>query len=217
MELPGLIEIDDVDAGIRVLEAAQIPHVATQTDVVVEIAHHTCAQVPARHVVRRVDVVEPVNLRPNEAEPTRHERSYSGPTRATHWHADNDVAHEIDHAVVAENAFRSEEAGTEAEVELTTDNALAHPAGIHTEAGAAVIEVAESCPGIRSHPRADVPFRVSERGRKRHRERRCQNERFQYTSHDCCSSCMAEAFGLTPALRLGEPVQAMCPAKNRVR
>ena len=66
MELTGLIEIDDVDAGIRVLEAAQILHVATQADVVVEVPHHTGAEIPAEHVVRRADVGQRTGQRQSE-------------------------------------------------------------------------------------------------------------------------------------------------------
>src|SRR5206468_4061436 len=97
------------------------------------------------HVVRRADVAEhagqraAIDLRPNESEASGQERPDTGAARSAERHADNDVAHEIDHAVAAEVVRRPEEAGTEAERELTADNAFPHSARVHTETDTAVV------------------------------------------------------------------------------
>src|SRR5262245_44055848 len=105
MELAG--RVDDVDARVGVLEAPQILDVAAHAEVIIEVAHHACAQVPAEHVVRRGNVegageASAVNLRADQTEAAGHEGPDTGAARAADWHADDYIAHQVDDAVVAE-------------------------------------------------------------------------------------------------------------------
>src|SRR5581483_10208761 len=155
MQLVVAREIDDLIPRVQVLEAADVLHVAAQPEVIVEVAHHAGPRIPAPLVVRGGDVREraAIDLRPQPARAGRHERTNARAVRPADRNADDEVGHEVDDGVVAEVAVGAEEARAVAEVELSADDARAHPANVDADAGSTVVEVAA---GLHVSPRAYV-------------------------------------------------------------
>src|SRR5579864_6442183 len=178
------VEIDQRVACGEVLEAAEIPDVSAQTDVLVQIAHDAATGIPTQLIVRGGDAREgpAVDLRAQQADAPRHERLHGGHVPPTDRHANDDVAHEIDDGVVAEVVLRAEEAWAVPEIELTAENAVAHGTGVHAKGGAAVGDITSP---IVAHPGCHVAFRVrrGRHGRQSERDGRCEDQSFECTVH----------------------------------
>src|SRR5262245_885177 len=183
VQLAGAVQIDGGDAGVGVLEAAQVLEVAAQADMIIEEAHHARARIPAEHVVRGRNVGKrsAVDLRAQQPDTARDEGSHAAAVSAADRDADHHVAHQVDHAVVAKVGFGAEEARSPAEVHFATDDALPHRAGVDAEASAAVDEAASA---IRGYPWADEAIRPGHcRGRNSGNRRR-HDQCLDYTPHD---------------------------------
>src|SRR5919108_921527 len=127
------VEVHDHLTAI-VFPALEILEVAAEPDVIVEEAHHARTQIPAEHIVVRLHVGKcaAVNLRAEKADTSGPEGTDAAAVRPTDRNADDDVAHQVDDAVIAELRLGPEEARVPAEVELAAKSAGAHPARIHT-------------------------------------------------------------------------------------
>src|SRR5256885_3984293 len=185
----------DRGAVAGVIQRSQIANVAAQADVVREVAHQTSARVPAEIVVRRTDRGDrpAIDLRTDKAESCGCVRTETGATRAADRNADDHIAHQIQHAVVAEVARVAEEARTPAEVELAADDAFAHRADLRAESDSTVVEAAadiaavEAGSRVRRHPRTDVAFRARLHRRERQGSDRRRRQNLRCSSH-CCTS-----------------------------
>src|SRR6185295_8132574 len=109
--------------------------------------------------------------------------------------ADDQVAHEVHHAVVAEVVLRAEEARAPAEVELAADDALTHRAGVDAEPGAAVVEAAAA---VRRYPWGYETIRARHRWGRNNRDRRRHDQGFDYTPHDVLLLLLAGARMIRP-------------------
>ena len=188
------------------MRAAQIADLTTQPDVIVEESHHARARVPPEHVVRRsgpeeVRVTHAVELRTDEADAADYVRPQALTVRTTNGHADDHVAHEVQHAVVAEVGLRAEEARVIAEVDFAADHAGSHSARAHAERSAAVIDAAAE---RRSDPRRYPAIRSRLHRREDERHRRGENQGLKDSLH--CLFTPPEAAG----------VQATCPEQVTV-
>src|SRR4030095_15461262 len=98
--------------------------------------------VPSEVVVRRADGRDSpaVNLRAQQPQPSRGVRPDSGAAGTADRQAHDNVAHHVDHAVIAEVALAAEKARTPAEVEFRADDPFAHRAELRPDSGAAVVE-----------------------------------------------------------------------------
>src|SRR5262249_43558996 len=143
-----------------------------------------------------------IDLGPDEAEAAAHERADAGAVRTADRHADDDVAHQVDDAVIAEVALRAEEARAPAEVQFAADDAGAHRARVDAEASAAVIEAA---PTVGGYPGADEPVRSRDRRRGYGSDRRRHDQGFHYTPHDVSAPSVAGACVIGPGNTHQEP------------
>src|SRR6266545_5110406 len=160
----------EVDVGRRavVLDVPQIPHIAAHAEMVGEEPHHTAARVPAKVVIRGTDGRNrpAVDLRTEQPEPSRGVRSDAAAARAADGHTNDEIAHHVNDAVVAEVVRGPEEARAPAEVELCADDALSHRADLCADTSAAVVKAptqivpVEPGPRVGGHPRTDVAFRA---------------------------------------------------------
>src|ERR1700687_5330822 len=137
------------------VEHPEVFEISAQADVLVEEPHETATGVPAEPVVPGRDLEQDasVDLCPDVADATRHVRTHSGPMPALHWHADDEVRHEIHHGVVAEVVLRTGETWAVSELDFSTDDAGAHATSGHTNCGSSVVDAAAK---LRADPWADV-------------------------------------------------------------
>src|SRR2546427_3338040 len=176
-------EVDVVNLAV----AAQVPevaHIAAQPDVLREESHHAGASVHPGLVVRKLDhrVADATgDLRSHEPGPDRDVRTHAFAMRAAHRYADDEVAHDVHDVVGAERAFVAEEARRVAEVELRTDDAGAHRAGVDAEVRAPVTGVVSE---VRPDEGADPTVRTRGRRGADERDRRAQENDLDDTSHE---------------------------------
>jgi len=120
---------------------------ASEADMVVEVSHDAHARIPAEHVRGRggseeVRIGHAVDLRADEAQATDNVRPDTFALSAADRHADDDVAHQVQDAVIAEVVLRAEEARVVPEVHFPAHDASAHAPGADAEGPAAVVEAA---------------------------------------------------------------------------
>src|SRR5262249_17474925 len=150
--------------------------VAAQSHMLIEVTHHAGAKVPSKHVRRRKgceDGAVPFDLRADETEAADHIRPDAGTVRPADRYADDDVAHQIEHAVVAEVVVRPEETRIPPEVYFAADDPCAHSATADAEGRAAVVDIAAEC---RANPRRDESIRACLRWREHDRDASAQHQ-----------------------------------------
>src|SRR5205823_2278576 len=102
-------------------------------------------EIPAEHVRsgRRIQLQwRALDLRVDEAAAADEVRSHALAIGPADRHADDDVPHQVQHAVVPEDRLVAEETRVPSEVHFAAHDAGPHPAGGHAVRTAAVVDVA---------------------------------------------------------------------------
>src|SRR5262249_1088238 len=107
-----------------------------------------------------------VELSANETAATDQIRPDAAASRSANRHADDDVADQVDHAVIAELSGRPEETRVVAEVHFAADDAVAHGARAHAVRATAVVAAAGGGRSRSTEARTRRRAPASARGRR---------------------------------------------------
>src|SRR6187397_1323481 len=104
------IDVEVVECSV-VLQVMEVPHVAANADVIGEVSHDPGADVDSSVVVadRVVGTRTGIDLRPQEPDANRRERTNAGALLPTGRYADNQIRHHVGHVVGPEDSLVAEE------------------------------------------------------------------------------------------------------------